>query len=59
MQPYRLMTIMLVVNAEMVNPASRMADDRLPDPAQNSTNTALRGEMLFVLCQALPTWEHS
>lgn len=53
------MTIMLVVNAEMVNPASRMADDRLPDPAQNSTNTALRGEMLFVLCQALPTWEHS
>ena len=30
----------------VVNPASRIADDKLPDPAQNSINTALRSVIL-------------
>ena len=37
----RLMSIVLMVNAVCTETRSRIADDKLPEPAQNSINTAL------------------
>lgn len=44
----------------VVNPASRIAADRLPDPAKNPINTVLTSvKPCTVDGQELPTWEHS